>query len=308
MNQTASAGSDAAVSAASRGSIELGLGNGVDYGLKLTRHGYMLFNRKDIYIGRSLDLYGEYSEAEYYALNHMLGEGQFAIEVGANIGALTVPMARRVGPNGRVLAFEPQRVLHQILCANLALNTLTNVSAVQAAVGARAGSIGVPNVDYRRFGNFGGVSLAQQAGVETVAVRMLDEFAIRRCDLLKIDVEGMELEVLQGATALIERTRPRIYIENNRRDTSPALIAWLRGKDYRLWWHVPHLFNPGNFFANAENVFEGAASCNMIGIHASQSVKILGLQEVGGPDDPPPIGEARLPAGFVAHAGEGGDD
>ena len=89
----------------------------------------MLYNFHDLYIGRSLDLYGEYSEGEIDLFGQIVQPGQVVVEVGANIGAHTVFLAHRSGPAARVLAFEPQRIVFQTLCANLALNSITNVDA-----------------------------------------------------------------------------------------------------------------------------------------------------------------------------------
>src|SRR5580704_19607430 len=77
--------------------------------LKECRYGRMLYLRGDIYIGRSLELYGEYGQSENALFAQLLASDQIAIEVGANIGAHTVHLAKLVGPGGTVLAFEPQR-------------------------------------------------------------------------------------------------------------------------------------------------------------------------------------------------------
>ena len=87
----------------------------------------MLYNEHDIYIGRSLDLYGEFSEGECDVFRQLIQPGWTVLELGANIGSHTVFLAKRVGPSGRVIAFEPQRIVFQTLCANIALNNLLNV-------------------------------------------------------------------------------------------------------------------------------------------------------------------------------------
>src|SRR4029077_19152386 len=85
--------------------------------------------------------------------------GDLVVEVGANIGAHTVELARLVGSDGEVHAFEPQRIVFQTLCANVALNQLTNVRTLQAAVGAQCGTLLVPAIDPATRANFGGVTL-----------------------------------------------------------------------------------------------------------------------------------------------------
>ncbi len=113
----------------------------------------------DLYVGRSLDLYGEYSEAEVTLFIQLLRPGSTAIDAGANIGALTVPIARRVGPSGRVFAYEPQYALSTLLADNLAANGLSNVDLRSSALGARKGTVHVPHLDYSTSNNFGGVAL-----------------------------------------------------------------------------------------------------------------------------------------------------
>src|SRR5690606_28828206 len=102
---------------------------GIAYGLRQCRHGPMLFNKRDLYVGRSLATYGEFSEAEIGLFRQILRPGGVVVEAGANIGAHTVPLARMVGESGAVVAFEPQRLQFQLLCANLALNGMINVFA-----------------------------------------------------------------------------------------------------------------------------------------------------------------------------------
>src|SRR6266849_820213 len=115
--------------------------------LKRCREGAMLYNINDEYIGRSLDTYGEISRAEVELYRQIVHPSMTAVEVGANIGVHTIPLARLVGADGRVMAFEPQRIVFQMLCANIALNALPNVVTYQAAVGRDAGSVIVPPVD-----------------------------------------------------------------------------------------------------------------------------------------------------------------
>jgi hypothetical protein len=87
-----------------------------------------------------------------------------------------------------------------------------------------------------------------------------------RVGLLKIDVEGFELRVLKGSRVLIQRSRPLLYVENDRAEHSQELIEWLWEMGYNLWWHTPPLFNPQNFFGVANNIYGTMASLNMLGV------------------------------------------
>jgi FkbM family methyltransferase len=251
--------------------------------VKRCRNGLLMYNINDMYIGRSLDEYGEYSEGEDDVFRQILRPGMIALDIGANIGVHTVGMAKKVGRQGRVYAFEPQRALFQMLCGNVALNALGNVNAFMIALGNKSGQIDVPVVDYGHEGNFGGITLLQDTTeylTEPVPLQMLDELKLPFCSFIKIDVEGMEQMVLEGAAATLERDQPILYIENNPGKSSAALLECLHGFGYRAYWHVVPLFNPKNYFGKTENVFANIASFNVLCFPKSSDVVLQGFDEV----------------------------
>jgi len=247
------------------------------------RYGRLTYLLNDAYIGRSLDVYGEYSEGEIDLFRQLLRPGDVAVDAGANIGALTVAMARLVQPGGVVVAFEPQRAIFDILCNNLRLNGLANVTVYRRAVGSEAGVIRVPPLDYEQTENFGGVALGGSLG-EEVNVVTIDSLGLPRLRLLKVDVEGMESEVVTGARATIQRLQPALYIENDRADRSQRLISLLFDIGYRLWWHITPLFNPKNFFGHPRDIFGDVVSFNMIGFPRANPPAIQ-LPEILSPND-----------------------
>jgi FkbM family methyltransferase len=244
------------------------------------RHGTLLYNIHDMYVGRSLDLYGEFSEGEADLFRQMLRPGMTVVEVGANIGALTVVLAQAVWPGGTVRAFEPQRIVFQTLCANMALNNITNADCRQAAVGRAPGNLYVPPLDYSQTNNFGGLELSRTPQGERVSVVTLDSLNLPLCTLLKIDVEGMEQEVLEGARATIGRCQPVLYVENDRPEKSAALVRLIASLGYEMYWHRPPLFNPANFFGHATNVFDNIVSINMICCPRGGGHKLVGFPPV----------------------------
>lgn len=245
------------------------------------RDALYLANKNDAYVGRALIEYGEYAENEYAVFRSMVQPGNVVVEVGANLGAHTVRLAKQVTLQGRVIAYEPQPPIFQALCGTIALNGLMNTECYPYALGAETGTTVLPALDYRQPNNFGGMNIAQSAAQgHTVEIRKLDDvFTLGRLDFLKIDVEGMELDVLKGAEETIERLQPMLYFENDRADRSPELLAWVLGKGYRMWWHFPALYNPQNFFANAQNVFGAAASINVLALPPRVTADI-GLPEI----------------------------
>jgi FkbM family methyltransferase len=196
--------------------------------LQQCRHGPMLYPRTDKYVGRSLELYGEFSEGEHELFTQLVGPGAVIVEVGANIGAHTVGLAKLVGPTGAVISFEPQPVLFQIMTANMALNGLSNARPVLAGLAERGGTLKLPLIDYTRENNFGAFQLSEN-GDDIVEVRTLDSYGLTRLTLLKIDVEGMEQNVIDGARETIARHRPMMYVENDRKEKSRALIEAMQG-------------------------------------------------------------------------------
>jgi hypothetical protein len=123
-------------------------------------------------------------------------------------------------------------------------------------------------------------------GGTAVPVETIDALSLDRLDLLKVDVEGMEVEVLAGAGATIRRLQPLLYLENDREGaSSTALIASLEAFGYRAWWHFPPLFNPDNFFANATNVFPRVISINLLCAPAARPLTVRGAVAVTGCDD-----------------------
>jgi FkbM family methyltransferase len=257
--------------------------------LKHCRHGVMLYSARDKYVGGSLDRYGEFSELEAHLFSGLIKPGMLVLEVGANIGAHTVHLAKLVGDKGGVVAFEAQRVIFQMLCANLALNGIENTDAKCLAVGAAPGEIVVPRLDYGGDNNFGGVALGGDDG-DVVEMIAIDNLMLPACHMMKIDVEGMEKQVLDGARQTIMRFRPYLYVEDDRPDKHAELIATLMGLEYRMWWHMPWLYNPGNLAGDTENLFPGIASFNLICIPREAAPDdIEGGVEVKSASDPHPL-------------------
>jgi len=247
-----------------------------------TRHGPMLALRGDQYVTRSLELYGEFSGREGRLFEQILQPGMCVVEVGSNIGAHTVPMARLCAP-GPLYAFEPQQRVFQILCANLALNDVRNVLAFPDAVGAEPGHVLVPAIDYGARGNFGGVSVmperSDSPGLKTRLVTV-DGLELAACHLLKVDVEGFEVQVLRGARATIARHRPLLYVENDRRAHQQELISLIDELGYRQYWHTPPLFDPANPNGAEENVFPGIVSINLFCIPKETGSNVAGAQPI----------------------------
>ncbi len=254
--------------------------------LKVCRYGQMLYNVHDTYVGRSLDLYGEYSEGEVDLFRQIIQPGSVVIEVGANIGAHTLFLAQHVGRKGVVLAYEPQRILFQTLCANMALNSVPNAACLHQAVGSVPGIIIVPAIDYRFEYNFGGLALGDFEAGERVRIVTLDSCSLARCDFLKVDVEGMEQAVLEGAVEMIKRLQPILYVENDKPKKDIELARFVDSLGYNMYWHTPLYYNSSNFFGNPDNVFPNVLSRNMLCVPKSIKQVMEGFNRI----EVPPLG------------------
>src|SRR5207253_506901 len=118
----------------------------------------------------------------------------------------------------------------------------TNVDARCAAVGEAVGALLVPVLDFAQEFNFGGVSLGMHHSGEPVPLVTLDSLNLPRCDLIKIDVEGMETAVVEGAAQTLARFQPVLYVENDRKEKSDELIRAIDRLGYTMHWHFPTLF------------------------------------------------------------------
>ena len=245
------------------------------------KHGVFLYNKNDLFIGRSLECYGEWCEPGLDILLQCTTLGGTILDVGANIGTHTVALAKKVGTNGRVIAFEPQRIIYQNLCANVSLNRLTNVDCLQKGVGEDTAVFPVPIMDPEKQQNFGAFEIRGYKTGEPVEIITIDSLSLEACSLIKVDVEGMEKEVLTGANDTIREFRPLMFIENNNLDKSEELIANIFAMDYVAWWVIANYFRPSNFFANEENIFSTSApSADLFCVPAEQPVNITGLELV----------------------------
>jgi FkbM family methyltransferase len=182
------------------------------------RYGRLAFFEDDEFIGKSLAKYGEYSDLETELWCQLELDGKTVIDVGANIGALTVALSDIVGADGHVFAFEPQPQNAGLLRRNVAC---LEVTIEEVALGAAPGTVSIPFLFDLEHKNYGRVELG--SGDAVVDVRTLDSYNLAPA-FIKIDVEGYELDVLLGARATIERHQPLLYVENDREDKAADLI------------------------------------------------------------------------------------
>jgi len=197
--------------------------------------------RSNDMVSQQLYWFGGFELPEVEVLTRTLRPGLTAFDIGAHIGTHTLIMARRVGPEGRVFAFEPETVNCSLLRRNVHRNQFDDrVTITQAAVSDREGTANL--VLERGSGNWLEVAPQEEHAVESIPCTTVDAFVechhIRRVDLIKTDTEGAEALVLRGAAATLARFRPALLVEFAARYlrrygmSSEELLALIRHQGY----------------------------------------------------------------------------
>jgi FkbM family methyltransferase len=196
------------------------------------------------YIGRFLYYRGIFEEEILRTLEKYLKNGATFIDIGANIGQHTVVAARLVGPQGKVIAFEPQSRARSMVVRNVKLNGLANVEVVPLALGQKKSSARIYSINRDNDGQATLQPGDTSCESEEVSIDTLDTFFSDRditdC-VLKLDVEGGEMDVLLGGQEFLARHRPRaIFVEcidehlQRFRTSRNTLRRWLRDQGYEV--------------------------------------------------------------------------
>lgn len=196
-------------------------------------------------LSRCVYVAGTFEPNEFTFLAQVLRPSMCFVDVGANEGMYTVFAARRVGPTGKVLALEPSSREFRRLTANLDLNRLTNVTALQLAASDRPGSgmlrvAGFGHEGLNTLGEF--VGAIEESAIERVKLTTLDDLVeaegLDHIDALKIDAEGGEFAILQGARRILAVHRPIILLElfqealQKQNASRDAILNLLRSSGY----------------------------------------------------------------------------
>jgi FkbM family methyltransferase len=229
-----------------------------------TNHGTMIVNRNDFHmldenrgygVGFQLMTQSAFDQQEINLALALLnnrrtffGAGVVAMDCGANIGVHTVEWARLMHQWGRVIAFEAQEKIYYALAGNVIINNCLNVTAHWAAVGAECGNMDIPELNYLLPSSYGSFEIKERDNTEfigqevdytgsklkTINVMTIDSLRLDRLDFVKIDVEGMELDVLHGARESIAKFHPQLIIEVIKSDAG-RLEQFLVEQGYRVF-------------------------------------------------------------------------
>jgi FkbM family methyltransferase len=175
--------------------------------MKITNNGIAVLEQ-DTHISRWVEETGliDHGQQIEKTFRKWIKPGDTVVDVGGLIGDHTVPYAQIVGPEGLVLAFEPNPPAFECLKHNTSPYPWVDIYDMGLSDHQDVLFI-VPNE------NVGASHLTDRGEGETIAVETLDSFRLDRLDFIKIDVEGMEIDVLDGALETINRCRPIILVE-----------------------------------------------------------------------------------------------
>lgn len=176
------------------------------YQIIKTKHGQMIVNTHDKGISQSLLAKGEWAMTEL-EMTRQYATG-IVLDVGANIGTHTLYYAKTAK---MVYAFEPQPFMFDMLCCNLLLNDVLNVTPIQCALGPADGLTNMNIHDPTEDNSPAGEGVGK--GESTVSMHKLDSLGIGKVDFIKMDIEGFELEALKGMIDTLGKYQPVLYIE-----------------------------------------------------------------------------------------------
>ncbi|MTH47325.1 FkbM family methyltransferase [Intestinirhabdus alba] len=193
-----------------------------------TAHGQMLVNRYDINQTNSLIKTCAGPDIQQISIaQHICSiapEGSVMLDIGANFGSYALSCASALRDKGGIVhAFEAQRIISYMLSGSAVLNGYENLFVHHACVGNDVCDIPIPRFDYTKQMNFGSIEfgkeqkeqLHQQRGISNESVKQvrIDDFNFEKVCFVKIDVEGMETKVLEGAIETFRKSMPVIQIE-----------------------------------------------------------------------------------------------
>lgn len=204
-----------------------------------TKHGKFLVLLNDS-LGQALINKKDFEPHFYNVAKNVIKEGDICLDCGANLGYHTVTMAKLVGKAGKVIAFEPLRVIYQQLNGNVFLNDLRNVIALNVAVGNEQKIIQMDyvDVDHPIGVNIGATKIGKYG--DMVEMIKIDDVIQNGVSFMKIDVQGSEVFLLDGAENLIKNARPVMFIEVENQwltcfgQTSETLLNKIMSLDYIL--------------------------------------------------------------------------
>ncbi|WP_185976584.1 FkbM family methyltransferase [Catenovulum sediminis] len=170
------------------------------------------------------------SEIEFFELGRWINKGDCCLDIGANVGRYTLKMAELTGVDGHVFSFEPLPEIHEILTYMIRKSHFKNITAFNCAVGDEVSMVaieqsGLINKDTVLFDTYTSSSVSNNGVLNTLCLPIDNLDIPMTVALVKVDVEGYELQVLKGMSKLIERDHPMFIVESNSESNREFLFS-----------------------------------------------------------------------------------
>lgn len=234
------------------------------------RYGNLFIIENDTIISKSLQQYGEWAEKEVDLFKIFVETSDCVLDIGAFIGTHTIALAKLVGSSGKVFSFEPRPEVFYVLQKNIAENAPGIVKSFNFGLAANNQQLVVSTIDASVNMNYGGMSVLEDVPSSTefeikIELKKLDSIGdFPPVKLIKIDVEGMEHEVIKGAKNLILRDKPILYLECNNVENSSFALDFAKENGYAIYGYIFQAFNSANFNNNRMNFFGDAKEMGLI--------------------------------------------
>lgn len=234
-----------------------------------TKVGDMAVYKYDTGVGLALRLFGEYCDAEVDVMSSFLNNDSLYVDVGTNVGYHALAIQKRKGC--KVIGFEP----HPNHFAVAAYNCQNNpILIYNTALGNTKGTIKLTDFTIDKPDNYGEVKLDENASIDT-NITKLDSFKLDQCDVIKIDVEGNELNVLKGARNTIKKYNPTIFYEAQEDDKWPGCYDYLTDRGYKQYWVTCRTRPLHTAYREPDqDPFGTNGVCNILAVHESRDQPI----------------------------------
>jgi len=252
-------------------------------------HRNLAYWKNDEVIGKNLREYGEYQQKEIDLLvgllNSVNSKQKVVWDIGANIGVHTSAFSKH---STFVCSWEANPQNFKLLRMNTQGKLAPNVKVHNVAISnGKKDTIQIQDFDQSKSSNKGELSIVEKGGVE-ISARSIDSYMMNYPlpSLIKIDVEGHELEVLQGALVMLKTVKPILYFETADKGSYAEHIKFLKDLDYRMWWFACPNFNKNNYNKNDNNIWGRSVICSILAMHKDVvGLNTIELQEVVDADD-----------------------
>ena len=225
------------------------------------------------YVGRSIKYFGDLDKKVTWLVRKVLQPGDHALDIGANLGLVSFKMLERVGPSGKVIAFEPQSRMINYMEQSITLNGTENLHLQKLGLADKPDKLRLSIPEH----NAGAASFALEAGsrFEEVPVTTLDDFyrknSLGNVRLIKIDVEGFEPQVFVGGKEFFTEIKPYVIVfeENRKSEGVPKSISTIQSYGYDVF------SLPKAWFSVSLRPYErGAHAHDFVAIHKAAPITL----------------------------------